>query len=112
MASDPEETLESTSSLASDDTVQADPSSPSGSGPSRSVIRASRTRVQLGRYRVLGVLGRGGIGQVYEAEDPELGRRVAIKVLRDDKREGTSLLSEAQALAKLVHPNVVSVYDV
>jgi len=110
-ASDERDTLATTGSLASDDTVEADPSSEPARA-SGSVIRPSQTQSQLGRYRVLGVLGHGGIGKVYEAEDPELGRRVAIKVLRDDRREGTSLLSEAQALAKLVHPNVVGVYDV
>ena len=114
-ASDERDTLASTGSLASDDTVEADPSS-EPARVSGSVIRSSQSQslpnVRLGRYRVLGVLGHGGIGKVYEAEDPELGRRVAIKVLRDDRREGASLLAEAQALAKLVHPNVISVYDV
>jgi Tol biopolymer transport system component len=109
-ARDERDTLDSTSSLASSDTIQADPSAQTPSAGS--VIRASRPRTQLGRYRVLRELGSGGIGRVYEAEDPELGRRVAIKVLRDDRRDGASLLSEAQALAKLVHPHVISIYDV
>src|SRR5688572_17013288 len=106
------ETLAGTGSLASDDTVQAGSNPTPTPTPSGSVIRASRPRVQLGRYRVRTELGRGGIGQVYEADDPELGRRVAIKVLRDDRRDGTSLINEAKALAKLVHPNVIGVYDV
>ena len=59
------------------------------------------------------MLGRGGVGAVYEAEDPELKRNVAIKLLRDDREGDTEQLRhEAQALAKLVHPNVVTVYDV
>ncbi len=67
----------------------------------------------LGRYRVLQLLGQGGMGAVYEAEDPEVGRRVAIKVLRDDKEGDTEALrGEAQALGRLVHPNVVTIYDV
>jgi tetratricopeptide (TPR) repeat protein len=74
---------------------------------------------QLGRYTVLKRLGHGGMGVVYLAFDPELDRRVAIKLLRldasvvDDDSEGrTRLLREAQAMAKLSHPNVVAVHDV
>ncbi len=72
----------------------------------------------IGRYVVLEVLGAGGMGEVYSAIDPELDRRVAIKLV---KTQGTSaaaaerqtrLLREAQAMAKLSHPNVVSVFDV
>ena len=60
------------------------------------------------------MLGRGGMGAVYTAEDPEAGRRVAIKVLREDlaTADRDALRREAQALARLVHPNVVAVYDV
>jgi len=73
----------------------------------------------LGRYVVLDVLGQGGMGVVYAAYDPELERKVAIKLVRwagptDGKGSlgGSRLLREAQALAKLTHPNVVAVYDV
>ncbi len=73
----------------------------------------------LGRYVVLDVLGEGGMGVVYAAYDPELDRRVAIKVLRWTREHDgqlsvghSRLLREAQALAKLTHPNVVGVYDV
>ncbi len=71
---------------------------------------------RLGRYTILRLLGRGGMGAVYEAEDPELGRRVAIKILHEGE-PGTqgdreALRREAQALATLVHQNVVMVYDV
>ncbi len=45
---------------------------------------------ELGRDRVIKLLGRGGVGAVYEAEDPEVGRRVAIEVLRDDKERSPS----------------------
>src|SRR5262245_42501302 len=106
-ASDERDTLASTGSLASDDTVEADPSSDPAPVSIRSAQSQSLPHARLGRYRVIGVLGHGGIGKVYEAEDPELGRRVAIKALRDDRREGASLLAEAKALAKLVHPNVI-----
>jgi Tol biopolymer transport system component len=76
---------------------------------------SSRTSVpaQVGRYTIKRMLGRGGMGAVYEAEDPELARSVAIKMLRDDREGDTEALRrEAQALAKLVHPNVVTVHDV
>jgi tetratricopeptide (TPR) repeat protein/tRNA A-37 threonylcarbamoyl transferase component Bud32 len=73
---------------------------------------------QLGRYVVLSQLGAGGMGEVYATYDPVLDRRVAVKVIRpslDDSTLGSAkalLLAEAQALAKLSHPNVVAVYDV
>mgnify|MGYP002619825418 CR=1 FL=1 len=72
----------------------------------------------VGRYVVVGTVGRGGMGTVYEAFDPELERRVAIKILRRSamRRLGESstkrMLREAQSLARLSHPNVVPVYDV
>ncbi|HEY3571423.1 MAG TPA: serine/threonine-protein kinase [Thermoanaerobaculia bacterium] len=69
----------------------------------------------VGRYVVLDRIGAGGMGVVYAAYDPELDRRVAIKLLRPDRfsSEGgrLRLLREAQALARLTHPNVVAVHD-
>jgi tRNA A-37 threonylcarbamoyl transferase component Bud32/tetratricopeptide (TPR) repeat protein len=70
----------------------------------------------VGRYRLVRLVGRGGMGEVYAAYDPELDRRVAIKILRHDASPGdieaARLLREAQAVAKLSHPNVVAIYDV
>jgi serine/threonine protein kinase/tetratricopeptide (TPR) repeat protein len=73
----------------------------------------------IGRYVVLGLVGRGGMGEVYAAYDPELDRKVAVKLLRVKPGAGVSLLEgrqrtlrEAQAIARLSHPNVVVVYDV
>ncbi|MCA9655870.1 MAG: serine/threonine protein kinase [Myxococcales bacterium] len=72
----------------------------------------------LGRYVVLDPLGAGAVGLVYAAYDPELDRRVAIKLLRASpglhpgSRRSQRLLREAQAMARLAHPNVVTVHDV
>src|SRR5215813_4547668 len=72
-----------------------------------------------GRYRILQQLGTGGMGVVYLAEDPELGRRVAIKLMRPEASRNISasegrarLMREAHAMAQLSHPNVIAVYDV
>ncbi|MEM6990893.1 MAG: protein kinase, partial [Myxococcota bacterium] len=71
----------------------------------------------MGRYTVLDCIGAGGMGVVYEAYDPELDRRVALKLL-NATRDGSNvseaqgeLLGEAKSLARLSHPNVVAVYD-
>jgi tetratricopeptide (TPR) repeat protein/tRNA A-37 threonylcarbamoyl transferase component Bud32 len=74
----------------------------------------------IGRYIVLGLLGKGGMGVVYSAYDPELDRKVALKLLRVvNRRKGEDvdakrmrLLREAKAIARLSHPSVVVVYDV
>jgi eukaryotic-like serine/threonine-protein kinase len=69
----------------------------------------------LGRYVVLSKLGAGAMGVVYAGYDPELDRKVALKLLLPGRHgsEGHSrLLREAQALAKLQHPNVVTIHDV
>jgi tetratricopeptide (TPR) repeat protein len=71
---------------------------------------------RVGRYVIHGELGLGGMGVVLDAHDPDLNRRVAIKMLHAGKRDRDAaqqrLLREAQALARLSHPNVVAVYDV
>ncbi len=71
--------------------------------------------IKLGRYEIVGVLGRGGMGIVYAARDPELDRVVALKVLSAGGQGEFSrarLRREARTLAKLAHPNVVAVFDV
>ncbi|MCB9565931.1 MAG: serine/threonine protein kinase [Myxococcales bacterium] len=71
---------------------------------------------RVGRYVVLGRLGAGGMGVVFAAHDPELDRRIALKLLREGGRDSHArhqrLLAEAQAMARLAHPNVVAVHDV
>jgi len=67
----------------------------------------------LGRYEVEAPLGRGGMGMVYTARDPELDRRVALKLLRGvDPRGQARLLREARALARLSDRHVITIYDV
>jgi protein kinase-like protein len=69
--------------------------------------------VLVGRYRLLEEVGRGGMGVVWGAWDPELERKVAVKLvdpLRSAARD--RIVDEARALAKLSHPNVVPIYDV
>ncbi|MEP7009105.1 MAG: serine/threonine-protein kinase [Acidobacteriota bacterium] len=66
------------------------------------------------RFVILDVVGRGGMGVVYAAYDPDLDRKIALKLVRPNRPgagEG-QLLREAQAIARLSHPNVVAVYDV
>ena len=73
----------------------------------------------VGRYRIVELLATGGMGQVYVAVDPELDRRIALKLLsvRQDKAAASGLLRdrlqrEARALARLSHPNVIAIHDV
>ena len=88
---------------------------------SRAVARAriagklfsKQEQVRVGRYQLLEQVGAGGMGIVWGAWDPELDRRVAIKLLHATHRAARErIVAEGQALAKLSHPNVVSIYDV
>ena len=70
--------------------------------------------ILAGRYRLLGELGRGGMGRVYKAEDQELGDTVALKTLLAsafDSSDQDRLLREVQICRRITHPNVVRVYD-
>ena len=74
-----------------------------------------RRPVRVGRFEIRRRLGRGGLGVVYAAFDPELDREVALKLVRPDRSAGDDrerLLREARAMARLAHPNVVPVYEV
>ena len=68
------------------------------------------------RYEIISRIGAGGMADVYKAQDHKLNRLVAVKVMKAEFREDTSFVAkfqkEAQAAAKLSHPNVVNVYDV
>jgi serine/threonine-protein kinase len=73
-------------------------------------------RPQLDKYEIREELGRGGMATVYRAVDRRLGREVAVKVIHPHLRDSVEVASrfhtEAQAVAKLRHPNIVEVYDV
>lgn len=74
---------------------------------------------QIGRYRIQRLLGRGAMGAVYVAEDPELGREVALKVILEEAHQQPEereeayqrFLREARIGARLLHPNIVTVLD-
>ncbi len=107
---DPSPSIEET--LAGDSTLEGD----SRPEPSRSP--APQRGTAIGRYLVLERIGRGGMGVVYAAYDPQLDRKVALKVLvprhREDAEEAAQqrLVREAKAMARVSHPNVVAVHDV
>src|SRR5712691_1583857 len=69
----------------------------------------------IGKYRILDRVGRGGMGMIYKAHDPVLDRLVALKVISPEVEVTDELRArffrEAQACAKLNHPNIVTVYD-
>src|SRR3954462_16036812 len=82
----------------------------------RSGVAAPR---RLGRFETVRLLGRGGMGSVYLAEDRKIGRQVAIKEIRIERGVGETALAEArvrfevelQAAGRLSHPNIATVYD-
>jgi len=79
--------------------------------------RGPRDGDSIGRYVVVGTLGAGGMGVVLRAHDPQLDRPVAVKLLHPQfggqrPEHRARLLREAEAMAQLAHPNVVTVYDV
>src|SRR5207247_10946963 len=72
--------------------------------------------VRLGPYEILAPLGAGGMGEVYRAKDPRLGREVAIKILPATFSQDADRLrrfeQEARAAGMLNHPNVLVIYDI
>jgi hypothetical protein len=81
-----------------------------------STVRQLAPGIQLGPYRIEGVLGRGGMGQVYRAVDTRLGRSIAIKILHREMIADTDrrrrFMQEAQAASALNHPSIVTLYDI
>src|SRR5262249_47345894 len=94
-----------------------------GDGRRGTAARASSAGVmtlsggsKLGPYEILAPLGAGGMGEVYRAKDPRLGREVAIKVLPTSMSQDADRLrrfeQEAKAAGVLNHPNITAVYDI
>ncbi|MGO9921446.1 MAG: protein kinase domain-containing protein [Isosphaeraceae bacterium] len=90
-------------------------------GPAAGADRAQPHEVPAGRplvpgYVVMNWLGEGGMGVVYKARQIGLNRLVALKMIREDRQAGTGLLSrflvEAEAVARLGHPNIIQIYDI
>ena len=86
------------------------------SGGASQEAREPEPGAQVGRFLLLEELGRGGMGTVYAAFDPTLDRKVALKLLRPleggaAQSLSVRLLTEAQALARLAHPNVVTLFE-
>src|SRR5579884_2501620 len=75
---------------------------------------------KIGRYQILGEIGRGAMGVVYRAQDPAIGRVIAIKTIRltdltdesERERPRHRLFREAQSAGILSHPNIVTIYDI
>ncbi|MFT3843050.1 MAG: serine/threonine-protein kinase [Myxococcaceae bacterium] len=100
-------------SQGSDDSITLPQSSPPS--PRRTSDEPLKPGRVVDRYVVLHRVGKGGMGVVYAAYDPQLDRKVAIKILRPDVPSDAPrqrLLREAQAMARVSHPNVIRVYDV
>jgi len=107
--------LEETAEVGLAETAASDGATPS---VATSSVKFLSPGARVGRYVITQTIGSGGMGVVYRAYDPELSRDVALKLLKvgadgstGSGREGR-LLREAQAMARLQHPNVVAVHDV
>src|SRR5262249_29024653 len=123
-ASDATETAGTSEGARISSSSSLDPRLPAG-GPGLELVpaalagRSPEPGDRLGRFELLQELGRGGFGIVFEARDTELGRKVALKVVR--VREGSSGRSlarfiqlfrrEAETAARLSHPNIVTLFD-
>ncbi|MCA9717087.1 MAG: protein kinase, partial [Myxococcales bacterium] len=107
--------VDETTAMESEDAfARAEPSRVIPSARPEDASLQMSSRVQ--RFALLRKLGEGGMGAVFLAYDEALDRRVAIKLIRDDRVSGAAaqlrMVREAQALARLSHANVVTVYEV
>lgn len=81
----------------------------------RQLIKSHPSQDKIGKYEIVEFLGQGGMGKVYRAYDPQLIRTVAIKVIDwkvNRNVQKRRLLKEAQATARLSHPNIVKIYEI
>ncbi|MBX2804279.1 MAG: serine/threonine protein kinase [Myxococcales bacterium] len=83
--------------------------------PSTPGTSGSQSAATGARFQVVGALGRGGIGEVFAADDRDIGRRVAIKRVREDRRSESAtvrFVQEVRTTGQLDHPNIVPIHDV
>jgi len=94
-------------------TVEPDPLAESGAGSAAQELELA-AGAKLDRFEILGVLGRGGSGVVYSALDPTRDEPVALKLIREPGKaeHHAALVREAEALAAIAHPNVVTVHEI
>lgn len=117
MAEVPPQGREGSGATPAQDTLTYDEGSRAVASPTETSASTLGRGSRVHRYTILDRVGEGGMGVVYAAYDPGLDRRVALKFLRSDVAGLASirekrLLREAQAMARLSHPNVAVVYDV
>lgn len=100
--------------IGGDDTTRTRTRTPPSDEPTQPSRAAEEAPEHVDRFRLIRRIGSGGMGQVFEAHDPELDRSVAVKLLRASrgtiKADSRRLLREARSLAQLNHPNVVEVF--
>lgn len=100
--------------------AKVDPNAETVPAPLIDLARAARKDVpppgKLGRFEILGELGAGSYGTVFKARDPELGRTVAIKMLRESRLGGAEeldrFLREARSFAQVKHPGIVTLFEI
>jgi len=89
----------------------------SGNGANAVITDARGEIVRLGRFEIIGEIGSGAMGKIYEGYDPTINRRVAVKTINANLRAGDNervrqrFLREAQAAGALNHPNIVTIYQ-
>ena len=75
-------------------------------------LQATQLPGSIGRFEVLGCLGKGSQGVVYLAHDPQLDRQVAIKTLDKHRSDHSQLIQEARNVSKLEHLNIIPIYEI
>ena len=86
-----------------------------GDRPDTGKIRDTLVGSMVGEYQITGIIGKGGMGTVYSAVQPLIGKDVAVKVLKpslsDDQEMLERFLAEARAVNKIRHPNIVDIFS-
>jgi serine/threonine-protein kinase len=108
------EAIESPTSAPTETSLKSEPRA--GSHPTSDQARFIPGTILAKRYRIISLLGRGGMGEVYRADDLKLGQPVALKFLpgtvQRDQTRFDRFLNEAKTALKVTHPNVCRVHDI